>query len=123
MSILNIGWAEVDITPDKKVSLDGQFAERISEYVEKPITITAMAVDSGDDHAIMCSVDLLMMKKQVVRAVRERLAGNELGIDPDKVMFSAIHTHTGPMVANSKDATAVTTGFRTLLEPYIPAGK
>ena len=123
MSILNIGWAEVNITPDRKVSLDGQFAERISEYVEKPITITAMAIDSGDDHAIMCSVDLLMMKKQVVRAVRERLAGNELGIDPDKVMFSAIHTHTGPMVANSKDATAVTTGFRTLLEPYIPAGK
>ena len=105
MSVLKIGWAEVNITPDKKVALDGQFAERISQYVEKPITITAMAIDSGEDHAIMCSVDLLMMKKQVVAEVRERLADNDLGIDPDKIMFSAIHTHTGPMVANGKTAT------------------
>ena len=44
MSKLNFGWAEIDITPDKKVSLAGQFAERISEYVEKPLTATAMAV-------------------------------------------------------------------------------
>ena len=37
MSKLKFGWAEQSITPDKKVSLAGQFAERISEYVEKPI--------------------------------------------------------------------------------------
>ena len=123
MSMLKIGWAEVDITPDKKVALDGQFAERISEYVEKPITMTAMAIDSGDDHAIMCCVDLLMMKKQVVAEVRARLADNDLGIDPNKIMFSAIHTHTGPMVANGKAVTAVTSGFRALIEPYIPEGK
>ena len=36
MSALKIGWGEVSITPDKKISLAGQFAERISEYVEKP---------------------------------------------------------------------------------------
>ena len=27
---INIGWSEVNITPDKKVALEGQFAERIS---------------------------------------------------------------------------------------------
>ena len=43
MNKLQIGWSEIDITPDKKVSLAGQFAERISEYVEKPITATAMS--------------------------------------------------------------------------------
>ena len=41
MSKLFIGWSEVDITPDKKISLAGQFAERISQYVEKPLTVTA----------------------------------------------------------------------------------
>ena len=34
MSLL-FGWSEVSITPDRKISLAGQFAERISEYVEK----------------------------------------------------------------------------------------
>ena len=33
MSKLKFGWAERSITPDKKVSLAGQFAERISELV------------------------------------------------------------------------------------------
>ena len=36
MSNFQIGWAEVSITHEKKISLAGQFAERISEYVEKP---------------------------------------------------------------------------------------
>jgi len=123
MSTLKIGWAEVDITPDQKVALEGQFAERISQYVEKPITITAMAIDSGDDQAILCSVDLLMMKRAVVNEVRARLSGNNLGIDPDKVMFSAIHNHTGPMVANSKASKVASTGFRSLLEPCMPGGR
>ncbi len=123
MSMIKIGWAEVNITPDRKVALDGQFAERISQYVEKPITITAMAIDSGDDHAIMCSVDLLMMRRPVVQEVRERLTGNALGIDPNKVLFSAIHTHTAPVVPNNSKVSAVRSGFRTLLEPYIPTGK
>lgn len=34
MRQIKFGWAEIDITPDKKISLAGQFAERISEYVE-----------------------------------------------------------------------------------------
>ena len=87
MGMLKIGWSEVSITPDKKVALAGQFAERISQYVEKPITITAMAIDSGDDHAIMCSVDLLLMNKSAVNEIRKRLADMDLGIDPFKVMF------------------------------------
>lgn len=41
MSGLKIGWCEVDITPDKKASLAGQFAKRISQYVEKPIAFIA----------------------------------------------------------------------------------
>ena len=122
MGMLKIGWSEVSITPDKKVALAGQFAERISQYVEKPITITAMAIDSGDDHAIMCSVDLLLMNKSAVNEIRKRLADMDLGIDPFKVMFSAIHTHTAPIVSNVRTA-ASTSSFRSLIEPYIPAGK
>lgn len=34
---LLIGWAEESLVPDKKLSLAGQFFERISEYVESEI--------------------------------------------------------------------------------------
>ena len=40
MSNIKIGWSEISITPDKKISLVGQFAERISQYVEKPLMAT-----------------------------------------------------------------------------------
>ena len=43
MGKIKIGWSEVSITQKKKASLAGQFFERISEYVETPITVTAMA--------------------------------------------------------------------------------
>lgn len=56
MSHFQVGWAEYSITPDKKVSLAGQFAERISEYVEKPICVTALALSTDTDQAVFVVV-------------------------------------------------------------------
>ena len=44
---LNIGWASADITPDKPVIIRGQFYARISDGVQDPITVTALAIESG----------------------------------------------------------------------------
>jgi len=126
MSKLKIGWSEIDITPDKKVSLAGQFAERISEYVEKPITATAMAVDSGDDQMVLCSTDLVGVSYNLVAAVRARLAGNAAGLDPEKVILSAIHTHTAPVYPRFQKQASMA-GFssnaRTILESLLPPDK
>ena len=89
MSHFQIGWAEYSLTPDKKVSLVGQFAERISEYVEKPLCVTAMAVSTDSDQAVFCSCDLVGVSWSLRDAVREKLAGNTVGLDPMKV----IHPH------------------------------
>ena len=97
MSLMKLGWAEVSITPDKKISLAGQFAERISEYVEKPLTATALAIEAGGEQAVFVSTDLVGVSINLVEAVRERIKDNDLGLDPMKVMISAIHTHTGPV--------------------------
>ena len=56
MGKLLIGWAEESIVPDKKVMLAGQFYERISEYVESDITVTAMAVEGDGAQMIIASV-------------------------------------------------------------------
>jgi hypothetical protein len=96
MSNIKIGWSEISITPDKKISLVGQFAERISQYVEKPLMATAMAIDSGDDCAILCSCDLVCVGWNLVLAVRQRLTELGAEFDVSKIILSAIHTHTGP---------------------------
>jgi len=122
MGKIQIGWAEKSITPDKKISLAGQFAERISEYVEKPITATAMAVADGSEQMIMVSCDLVSTNANLVDAIREKLSGNTLGIDPSKVIISAIHTHTGPAYTRTR-RTAATGSARALLEKMLPSGR
>ena len=126
MSQMKIGWAEVSITPDKKISLAGQFAERISEYVEKPLTATAFAVEAGGEQFVLCSCDLGSVSHWLVVDVRERLAGNTVGLDPSKVILNAIHTHTGPVFPGGQITsrkTGVISNLRTLLESYLRPGQ
>ena len=93
MAKIKIGWSEVDITPKQKISLAGQFYERVSDVVESPLTVTAFAVESGDDQMIIASCDLGGVAQNLNRMVKERLQG-KLPISTDKVILSAIHTHT-----------------------------
>ena len=102
MSNMKIGWAELSITPDKKMGLAGQFAERISTHIEKPLTATAMAVEAAGEQMVLVSTDLVGVACNLVDAVREKLADNGLGLDPAKVVFSAIHTHTAPVYPRSQ---------------------
>ncbi len=125
MSILNIGWSEVSITPEKKVSLAGQFAERISEYVEKPCTATAMAVEAGGDQMILCSCDLVAIGWNLTQRVRANFENNTLGIDPMKIILCAIHTHTAPGYSRTSRIVAEPTrsNFEIMMEDFLPAGR
>ena len=44
---LRVGWAAESITPDRPVQLQGQFFERVSEYVRDPIMATALALEAS----------------------------------------------------------------------------
>lgn len=118
MSKLLIGWSEVSITPDKKVGLAGQFFERISEYVETPVTVTAMAVESGAEQMVICSCDLVSIGDKLIQNVRERLPKN-IGLDPQKIILNATHTHTS--LKYSRGNSTLTT--KTILDRYLPAEK
>lgn len=93
MNKIKIGWAEVDITPKEKISLTGQFYERVSDQVESPLTVTAFAIESGNEQMIIASCDLAGVAQNLNRMVKEILK-DELTISVDKVILSAIHTHT-----------------------------
>ncbi len=130
---LLLGWAEESITPQKKVSLVGQFAERISEYVEKPISVTAFAIDNGVEQAVICSTDLVGVSQNLLKEVRGKIAELNNEIDTNKVIIGAIHTHTGPGYTGrgvnastrylGKYGSALSNSFRSLLEENLPADK
>ncbi len=109
MASIKIGWSEIDLIPKgRKVNLAGQFYERITDEVESPITVTAMAMEAGEDSMIFCACDLVSVSHKLLCAVRERLAAVE-GLPLDKVVISAIHTHTAPEFAFRSDM-SVTSG-------------
>ncbi len=97
MNEIKLGWAEEDITPKKKIRLMGQFYERVSEFVETPISVTALAIECTDDMAVFCSCDLVETNEILMSDVRNKLSAAgaaALGLDVKKVLLNAIHTHT-----------------------------
>lgn len=120
MEKLLIGWAEESIVPDKKVSLGGQFYERISEYVESEISVTAMAVESNGDQMIMVSADLTSVTAYFVGLVREKFAKICPEVDPRKLMVAATHTHTTHTLSRDKVKKKT---HKDVLKDYLPEGK
>ena len=100
MSKLLIGWAEETLVPDKKISLAGQFYERISQYVESEITATAMAVESDGDCMILVSTDMTSLPNYLIQCTREKFAELNTDVDPMKLIIAATHTHTSHTTAS-----------------------
>ena len=91
-----IGWATRDITPDRPVSLCGQFHMRISKGVQDPVTITALSVSSGDDAFIWVSCDLALIPQAVLAKSRAKLKKRIPKFPSKKLVMNATHTHTAP---------------------------
>lgn len=117
--MLKIGWSEKSITPDKKIGLDGQFYERVSEGVETPITVTAWAVESDGEQLVICSGDLLGVGEKLLGKIRERLAG--LSLDTSKIIMNATHTHASFVYDNDNRISDVSS--LGVLKKFLPEDK
>lgn len=123
---LIIGWAEESITPEKKIALAGQFAERISEYVETPITATTLAVESEGEQLIICSCDLVNISTNLLENVRQVVRSQNSEIDTDKIILSAIHTHTSHLYNHSNTKGVNSAGMaksKKILDSFLPPEK
>lgn len=93
---IRIGWATADITPTGPASLFGQYYERVSTYVESPLTITVCAIESDKEQAIMVSMDLLCSTTALQDALRKVLVPLLPEFDLKKLFLFATHTHSAP---------------------------
>lgn len=95
---LQIGWASTDITPPRQpVLISGQFYARVSEGVDDPLSATALFLTTDSDQVCFVSCDLVTVPDNLATRVREALTDAE-GIDAEKVVFHATHTHAAPEV-------------------------
>ena len=93
MAKIKIGWAEVDMTPNCKVQLSGQFYERVTDEVESPVTCTAFALECGNEQLVICSCDLVSISDNLMKEVRD-IVKSKTDLPTEKIIINAIHTHT-----------------------------
>ncbi|MBX7207899.1 MAG: hypothetical protein K1X78_06300 [Verrucomicrobiaceae bacterium] len=110
---LRIGASTVSITPDKPVALAGQFGTRISEKVEAPVMVSAVAIESVEagkpgDQCIFISCDLVAIHQSVLTQFRNALKPQIPDFDVRKVIVSATHTHTAPVTSEIQEETLIT---------------
>lgn len=96
---LRVGWSSRSITPDRPVSLMGQFYVRISQAVNDPITVTALAIEDHPkgDRAVIVSCDHGLIPDSVMQSVRAKVAATLPSFDPAAIILCAIHTHNAPV--------------------------
>ena len=98
-----IGWSAADVTPDRPTVLRGQFHVRISQYVNDPLTATALALEAEDgsghtQQAVMVSCDLVTVPGAIQERLREVLKPRLPDFDVRNLVLNATHTHTGPAI-------------------------
>lgn len=103
----SIGWAARDITPDRPTSLRGLFNLRIATRAQDPLTLTALAIESGGEQTIFVSMDACAVDQETIDDSRKLLAERLPEFDASKLVAGATHTHTAPFgggaVALQKD--------------------
>ncbi|MDA1230861.1 MAG: hypothetical protein O2856_08810, partial [Planctomycetota bacterium] len=100
---LLVGGSTVSITPDEPVALWGQMHTRISTAVESPVTATVLALESVDggkslEQTVMVACDLVAIPKEALEKTRRQVALQVPDFPVNKIVLSATHTHTGPVM-------------------------
>lgn len=102
--VYQVGVAQVDITPDYPIRLNGfGFRRDESEGVTQRIWAKALAVSQGSDPPlVLLAIDNLGVRMTMVDEVAARL-DKELGIPRERVALTFSHSHTTPKVNGASD--------------------
>lgn len=94
---LRVGAAAVDITPKLGTPMAGYYRYRAVEGVRDPLYAKAIVVEQDGELAALVALDLVATNRSIVEQARE-LIRRQSGIEPQRVLISATHTHTGPQL-------------------------
>ncbi len=100
---LRAGAATVDITPARPAALWGQMHTRVSTGVASPITATILVLESDGDGGAgglttFVACDLVAIPEAALEAIRSRVAASIPGYPVERIVASATHTHTAPVL-------------------------
>jgi len=97
MKSLLVGVGKSDLTPPVGVELCGYgvYRGRRNKGVHDRLYSRSLFLRVGEEAALLINNDLIGIDDETLRQTRE-LIETELGVDPDRVIVTCTHTHSGP---------------------------
>jgi neutral ceramidase len=114
------GAASVVITPPPGTPMAGYYRLRTADGVLDDLHAKALVVEQDGAKAAFVTLDLITVTRKVAVAARELIAA-QTGIAPERVMISATHSHTGPVLARDSEIDSVTGGDISVVQNYSEA--
>ncbi len=100
MKELKVGMAKADITPEIGCLLYGYVDVRHAERVLDPLEVKALAISQNEETVLMFSAEICALNLDVCDEIREKISV-ATGVKKDNILYSCIHTHSGPVTRNS----------------------
>ncbi len=95
----SVGAARVDITPPVGTPLQGALQPRPSKGTDDPLYVKAIVLEAGGTRLAYAIFDLAVVSRQTGdQAIA--LAASQTGIAADHIVWSASHTHSGPIAVD-----------------------
>jgi neutral ceramidase len=94
---LEIGAGASVITPFLDEPMAGYYYPRSAEGVHDDLHSRALIIGHGSSRIVLVATSTVSVSREAVADARQRIH-QQLGISPDRVLISATHSHTGPVL-------------------------
>ena len=116
---LRAGAAQVVITPAVGAPMAGYYSARSMEGVHDDLFAKALVLEQDGKRVALVICDLISMPRGVTVEARELIQKDDTGLTPERVMISATHTHTGPVLPSGSSRDPSETGSADKARAYV----